>query len=842
MGPRGEGLAGAAARLVLLAPLLLSAAPADPPVDRLLADFVAGLQSLRAGDDAAAGELGTLAQLLCAKHGRCDAVAIAGYYASLPRAERVRGLEYEARYGQLFDRVRDAGQADWDQDVTGWRSERAAIRAELDALLSDCRDAADPAPAGRALSLSALLLSSRLDDADLAPTQRQGLVRRAEAQARESIELLERVGLAKVALEPRETLARLLADSGRLGLAHSAWVALQTEAESVGSADYRERALLGRIDLAGQTGDTHAAERHIRTLATFRDPAESWFLAHRHGWHLLTTDNAPQAMAFLERNRPGPEQDQDLVEWNFLMSMAAVWHGDPARAQAHLDEARYDVPGFEPYVLAQARIDLARGEYHAVLSLLSDGYSLDALTPQQRVIAQSILGEALLRSGMVDAAAEELEVALELCEQWVGMVADERTPDDGPLGVIGEWMGLHTIALLAEAYAELGRDLDAARLIEDCQSRSLRNGRDLVELRLRAGQPAGGARLTHDDLRAWAGRTELGLVTWVVGAEHTVVVHVTPTGQAQTRVARLGRSQIQEGGRRLFQRALNAERRNAATRLRETGAGLAARLLPDSLLTELATGGAHAAERRLLVLVHGPIEDLPFSLLAVGGRPLDDLCTLQVLPGLPSERPGPAVELDLREWSLMGAPTNLTRQRELAAAREELFALGRRYGDLHTAIGSDFDAAHVEHLLTAKRPVHVSTHLVSDAGCAAEHRSDVGLLLSDDGVLCIERIADLAPALPLAVLAACETGRGQALDAEGQQSMARIFLESGTRNILVTLWPVADEAARRFGECFHDALGAGASPSEAARRARTALRAAGAPAAEWAVFRLVGRD
>ena len=92
------------------------------------------------------------------------------------------------------------------------------------------------------------------------------------------------------------------------------------------------------------------------------------------------------------------------------------------------------------------------------------------------------------------------------------------------------------------------------------------------------------------------------------------------------------------------------------------------------------------------------------------------------------------------------------------------------------------------------------------------------------------------------MLAACETAGGRLVDAHALQSLANAFVASGTRNLVVTLWPVADEAARAWSEAFHRALTAGGTPSAAAAKAREALRRSGTSVAEWAAFRFVGRD
>ena len=67
------------------------------------------------------------------------------------------------------------------------------------------------------------------------------------------------------------------------------------------------------------------------------------------------------------------------------------------------------------------------------------------------------------------------------------------------------------------------------------------------------------------------------------------------------------------------------------------------------------------------------------------------------------------------------------------------------------------------------------------------------------------------------------------------------MLDSGTRAAVVTQWSVSDEHAGRALLAFHAALLGGADPAEALRRARAALRRSGAPPAEWAALRMLGR-
>jgi CHAT domain-containing protein len=156
--------------------------------------------------------------------------------------------------------------------------------------------------------------------------------------------------------------------------------------------------------------------------------------------------------------------------------------------------------------------------------------------------------------------------------------------------------------------------------------------------------------------------------------------------------------------------------------------------------------------------------------------------------------------------------------------------------------GESFTRTALEAALSGTGGLHVATHLVADAGCRSDRLAPVGLRLSHGDIFCADEVAAIRPRLSLVFLGACETAEGRPVDAEGLQGLARVFLDGGTRNLLATLWPVEDGAVRDFALAFHRELTGGAAPSEAARRARNALRDQGASAADWAAFRMLGRD
>jgi hypothetical protein len=488
--------------------------------------------------------------------------------------------------------------------------------------------------------------------------------------------------------------------------------------------------------------------------------------------------------------------------------------------------------------MGMALVDLRTGHAERALEQLSTSEFLSESDPITKAFVDEIRGESLVKLERFDEAVRTLEEGLAIGARIQTRRAAERNLVGSATSVIGESVGVHAIALLAEANVRMGRDLEAARAIEGWQSRTLRQA------------SGAGEDLSADDLVAWAGYAGGGLITWVVGADSSVVVFVGPDGAAHGAPIPRGRRAVDAAVRRLVD-AVRSDDLSLADRL---GNEVLAGILPEPV-------GKRVRERRdagdrLLVLLHGPVERLPVEFLFRGDRtaPL-------VLPGLPDSRPGSFDMRSLSRWNILGHPVDADGKARLPGAREELsnvaalhgarpadwkssdvLASNRSTSEVRMHMGSAFDRKSLLDALATQDSLHVATHLVNQCGDRSGRIAGVGLELSDGASLCAREILEAHPRLPLAVLSACATAEGRFVDAEGLQGVARAFLESGTRNLLVTLWPVEDGAARDFSRAFHRALIAGESPAAAAASARARLIRDARPAADWAAFRVIGRD
>jgi CHAT domain-containing protein len=121
--------------------------------------------------------------------------------------------------------------------------------------------------------------------------------------------------------------------------------------------------------------------------------------------------------------------------------------------------------------------------------------------------------------------------------------------------------------------------------------------------------------------------------------------------------------------------------------------------------------------------------------------------------------------------------------------------------------GSDATRANFLEAAPTARVLHVATHaFVLDKACGNGNpllRS--GLVFAganherQASVLTAQQIASInLEGLDWAVLSACDTGTGELHDGEGVLGLVRAFRVAGAKTVVMTLWPVEDEMARRF--------------------------------------------
>jgi CHAT domain-containing protein/Tfp pilus assembly protein PilF len=251
----------------------------------------------------------------------------------------------------------------------------------------------------------------------------------------------------------------------------------------------------------------------------------------------------------------------------------------------------------------------------------------------------------------------------------------------------------------------------------------------------------------------------------------------------------------------------------------------------------------------LLILPDGPLWELPFqALLSRAGRyVLEDhviayapsLTVLRQMRRLPRERQRGRTVLALGNPTADGAeprpPAALRSLLDpLPEAEREVRALGRLYGPGRSTVFVGREAREDRTKVEAGRHriLHFATHsflddtspLYSQIVLAPTAGAPAAAGAADDGLLEAREIMDLDVQADLAVLSACETGRGRVGAGEGVIGLSWAFFVAGCPTAVVSQWKVHSASTSDLMLAFHRRLRAGRSTAAALREAALAVK------------------
>jgi CHAT domain-containing protein len=126
---------------------------------------------------------------------------------------------------------------------------------------------------------------------------------------------------------------------------------------------------------------------------------------------------------------------------------------------------------------------------------------------------------------------------------------------------------------------------------------------------------------------------------------------------------------------------------------------------------------------------------------------------------------------------------------------------------------------------------------VQNSGRVLADEPDGGL---SDGMLSARSLLHIPLSARLAVLSACETGRGVVQGGEGLMGLAWAFRAAGVPAVLASQWQVDDEATRQLMVAFYKAMKAGMTKDDALRAAMLAVQTSKPSPYYWAAFELIG--
>ena len=177
----------------------------------------------------------------------------------------------------------------------------------------------------------------------------------------------------------------------------------------------------------------------------------------------------------------------------------------------------------------------------------------------------------------------------------------------------------------------------------------------------------------------------------------------------------------------------------------------------------------------------------------------------------------------------------------LTGARKEAEMIGQLLG-VQPLLGERATREAVLQEMNSVSLIHIAAHGNADRGEIAfsPRPTADSIPEEEDYLLRVSDISQVKLRAKLVILSCCHSGRGE-IKVEGVIGIARAFLASGARSVLVTLWAIEDEATEHFMRRFYRHLVDGFSASECLHQAMKWLRNNGfTKVSQWAPFMLIG--
>ena len=195
---------------------------------------------------------------------------------------------------------------------------------------------------------------------------------------------------------------------------------------------------------------------------------------------------------------------------------------------------------------------------------------------------------------------------------------------------------------------------------------------------------------------------------------------------------------------------------------------------------------------------------------------------------------------DVGEVHFKGKLTNISR---LQCAEDEVKRIAKKLG-VEPLTGQKATKQAVLEAMKSVALIHIAAHGDAERGAIAlapSFRIPNGIPQEGLYLLTMSDISKVQVRAKLVVLSCCHSARGQT-KAEGAVGIARAFLGSGARSVLVALWALDDKATEQLMSHFYDHLVAGESAGESLHEAMNWMRSTGYDVNQWAPFILIGDD
>ncbi|MEM8641807.1 MAG: CHAT domain-containing protein [Cyanobacteria bacterium P01_G01_bin.54] len=681
---------------------------------------------------------------------------------------------------------------------------------------------------------------------------------RAQAFAEEAIELARSDGEPHEVVEAQARLATLLNIQGNrraaIAILREAQRLAQTlEAPHRTSSDRNVTFQLAQtLHLEGQSPEAIALLDALAARAAVETPDDLqniWVIKMLQAGLYRDTENYDRALQLHQERAAIARQ---MVENNGHFQLAwtlqdlselAFWHDDPQGALAYQTEAQ------EQLELERVRLGQTVNLHSSLAHALSSS--------QQR------LGFLLSRLGQLDAAETELRAALELDAFFRGEVLHNTNSlnadrDELTVGLYGAASDIHR--RLQWIYLQQSRLNDALLASEQGRARGFLN---LIRNRF-ASDPQ------HFDLepptlaqiKAIARQENSTIVQYsllyeypfywrygfgrhkAAGSSQLLIWVITPSGEIHHQVVPLSEIDLSQLIRTMRRRIVSGGRSNrAAPYLKD---------LHNLLIAPIAAQLPRDPAARVTFIPDDDLFFVPFAALQdANGVELIERHTILTAPSIQVLGESRRNKSRLKPSSsafVVGNPAmpelpaapgaNRSSLSPLPGAEAEAKAIASLLGT-EPLIGPAATETKVVQEMQTAQTIHLATHGLLETSSYANSLA-LAPTAQDDGFLTVREIAPLKLNAELAVLSACDTGRGNAFNSEGVIGLSRAFVGAGAASVVVSLWAIPDQPTAVLMTEFYRQRAAGVDNATALRQAMLTTRSQFPGPSNWAAFTIMG--
>jgi len=254
-----------------------------------------------------------------------------------------------------------------------------------------------------------------------------------------------------------------------------------------------------------------------------------------------------------------------------------------------------------------------------------------------------------------------------------------------------------------------------------------------------------------------------------------------------------------------------------------------------------------------LVVPHGSLHKVPFHALWDGEAYVNDHVAVSYAPSLTvlsqclrdrggdAPSPSPSHRLTFSPSHLRGGDEGRVLvmgvpDERMPRVEEEVLGVARTFPRAEVLLGEQATTEAFSRREGTYDVVHLACH-----GVFRHDNPGYSSLRFGDGSVTADGIGALDFDASLVTLSACESGTSAVVAGDELLGMVRGFLSAGARSLLVSLWRTDDFCTAELMLSFYEHWSAGATKTEALRKAQCKVREQAPHPYYWAPFVLIGR-